>query len=151
MNMFYANSIEELPERFDSALREVSMDAHRVTGDVEAPMGWNALMGISSVDLETVAVRQGIDLRDFKPGVYIIKINSDGLIWGFRYGTESEAEANFAAIEEAYGNWLGTEHSKYPHIEGYLIGCVACEERCHCTEGNAECVFDGPHNGKAAN
>lgn len=36
-------------------------------------------------------------------------------------------------------------HADYPHTPGYLIGCPGCEARCHCTPGNAECVFDGYH------
>lgn len=38
-----------------------------------------------------------------------------------------------------------TVHADYPHTPGYLMGCPACEARCHCTAGSAECVFDGYH------
>lgn len=39
-------------------------------------------------------------------------------------------------------------HSNYPHEPGYLIGCPACEDRCHCGPGVAEgteveCVWEG--------
>jgi hypothetical protein len=37
------------------------------------------------------------------------------------------------------------EHVDYPHEHGYLIDCAACESRCHCTPGNAECVYEGEH------
>lgn len=43
-----------------------------------------------------------------------------------------------------------SEHVNYPHYPGYLYDCPACEAECHCTEGNAVCVFDGEHNGLAA-
>lgn len=33
-------------------------------------------------------------------------------------------------------------HIDYPHIPGYMIGCAACEEKCHCTgeQGAEDCV-----------
>jgi hypothetical protein len=37
----------------------------------------------------------------------------------------------------------------YPHHPGRLYDCAACEASCHCTPGNAECVYDGEHNGTA--
>ena len=51
--------------------------------------------------------------------------------------------------------WPDTEglplrHADYPHEPGRLYGCPACEARCHCTPGDAECVYSGPHNGQAA-
>jgi len=44
------------------------------------------------------------------------------------------------------------QHSDYPHEPGYLIGCPACEGKCHCTPGvvrgeATECVFEGEHDG----
>jgi hypothetical protein len=41
-------------------------------------------------------------------------------------------------------------HADYPHEPGRLYGCPACEAACHCTPGDAECVYSGPHNGLAA-
>ena len=41
-------------------------------------------------------------------------------------------------------------HADYPHEPGRLYGCPACEAACHCTPGDAECVYSGPHNGQAA-
>ena len=40
-------------------------------------------------------------------------------------------------------------HADYPHLPGRLHDCPACEARCHCTPGDAECVYDGQHNGLA--
>lgn len=31
------------------------------------------------------------------------------------------------------------------HMPGYLYDCPACEARCHCTAGSAECVYGGYH------
>ena len=41
-------------------------------------------------------------------------------------------------------------HASYPHQPGRLYDCPACEAACHCTPGDAECVYSGPHNGLAA-
>lgn len=41
-------------------------------------------------------------------------------------------------------------HVDYPHDHGYLYDCPACEARCHCEPGAAECVYEGEHNGGAA-
>ena len=41
-------------------------------------------------------------------------------------------------------------HADYPHVPGRLYDCPACEARCHCTPGDAECVYGGQHNGPAA-
>lgn len=42
------------------------------------------------------------------------------------------------------------EHVNYPHEDGRLFDCPACEASCHCTPGHTECVFEGVHNGTAA-
>jgi hypothetical protein len=42
-----------------------------------------------------------------------------------------------------------TAHADYPHLPGRLADCPACQARCHCTPGDAECVYDGLHNGQA--
>jgi hypothetical protein len=41
-------------------------------------------------------------------------------------------------------------HADYPHLPGRLHDCPACQARCHCTPGDAQCVYDGLHNGLAA-
>ncbi len=40
-------------------------------------------------------------------------------------------------------------HVSYPHLPGYLYDCPACESRCHCEPGSAECVYEGQHNSNA--
>lgn len=37
-------------------------------------------------------------------------------------------------------------HADYPHEPGRLPDCRACEARCHCTPGSAECVYGGEHD-----
>jgi hypothetical protein len=41
------------------------------------------------------------------------------------------------------------QHVSYPHEPGRLHDCPACAAQCHCTPGDAECVYDGPHNAAA--
>lgn len=38
------------------------------------------------------------------------------------------------------------DHANYPHEAGYLHDCRACEIRCHCTPGSAQCVYGGDHD-----
>lgn len=38
-------------------------------------------------------------------------------------------------------------HNAYPHFPGRLYDCAACEAACYCTPGDAECIYDGEHNG----
>lgn len=40
---------------------------------------------------------------------------------------------------------VDSTHVDYPHHPGRLVGCPACEARCHCTAGSEVCVFDGYH------
>ena len=40
-------------------------------------------------------------------------------------------------------------HADYPHNEGTLYDCPACDARCHCAPGAVECVYEGTHNGTA--
>jgi hypothetical protein len=42
-------------------------------------------------------------------------------------------------------------HVSYPHLPGRLYDCPACEARCHCTPGDAECIYAGVHSGVADN
>lgn len=70
---------------------------------------------------------------------------------------QASAEHNIAAIDYgamymgldlvALGYPLPVEitHVDYPHWPGYLYDCAACASSCHCTPGNAECVWVG-HN-----
>lgn len=41
-----------------------------------------------------------------------------------------------------------SKHVNYPHEPGRLYDCPACEARCHCTPGTAECIYTGVHTVK---
>jgi|SoimicMinimDraft_10_1059738.scaffolds.fasta_scaffold00002_21 hypothetical protein len=32
-------------------------------------------------------------------------------------------------------------HINYPHEPGYLYDCQACESKCNCAAGRAQCVY----------
>jgi hypothetical protein len=53
----------------------------------------------------------------------------------------------FAWVRSFFGL---SSHVNYPHFPGRLYDCEACESMCHCTPGEAECVYSGPYNGSAA-
>lgn len=36
---------------------------------------------------------------------------------------------------------MADRHVDYPHEPGYLVDCPACEQKCHCKPGQAECVY----------
>jgi hypothetical protein len=53
-------------------------------------------------------------------------------------------------LERIARHHLPPAHCGYPHEPGRLYDCPACESKCHCTPGDAECIFAGEHNGLAA-
>lgn len=68
---------------------------------------------------------------------------------GYRTLAEAERIARALAGADERDAASGA-HVDYPHHPGYLFDCPACESSCHCSAGNAECVFEGEHNGTAA-
>lgn len=97
----------------DPFLKEISMDADRDTGHVEAPTGWVAWVMVSSVDIARWVSREGDPwmsvTRNFAPGLYLVQIDNNGLVWGHHYGTTEKAEADFAVIEDEYAAWDNEE------------------------------------------
>lgn len=119
----FPNAVSTAHERHDSMLREFSTDVVEAqTGDVESPNGWIGLVTINTVLLETYAVTHGEDVRDFTPGVYLLRINSDGLIWGMRYATREKADSDFAALDVAYDTWM--RESDAPET----LACLSCDK-----------------------
>ena len=80
-------------------------------------------------------------------GTHVIT-TSDGVILA-SFDTEQERDDALHTgeyPEDAEPAFVNEPHVAYPHEPGRLYDCPACESRCHCTPGTAECVFDGPHN-----
>lgn len=73
------------------------------TGHVDSLLGWVALCNITRDDIREWVTEEGdpwmSEGRNFSPGWYIIRINSDGLIWGMSYFTEAGARADYEAAE----------------------------------------------------
>lgn len=108
---FYDRAAYIAASRADDFLRDVSPDYFDAQdGDVDSPFGHVSLVEITRDDIASYVSREGdpwmSERRNFEPGWYLIRLNSDGLIWGMFYSTEQDARDDFAELEEAYGEWL---------------------------------------------
>jgi hypothetical protein len=96
---------------------------------------------------------------------YAVRVAGDALSewWEGRRGAVIDGTMDRdsrAAIVDAGSSWrvdwsavalsLLPEHAGYPHEWGRLYDCAGCESSCHCVPGQAECVYGGTHNGRAA-
>lgn len=63
-----------------------------------------------------------------------------GSVWGPTPGSDSPHDLGLIYAVTSI------EHADYPHEAGYLYDCRACESRCHCEPGAAECVYGGDHD-----
>lgn len=77
-------------------------DYSETIGSVDEPLGW---CGLVHVDRDLIAsyVSEAGDpwlsqRRNFAPGWYIVRIDSDGFVWGYRYADQHTAESDFAAL-----------------------------------------------------
>lgn len=77
-----------------------------ITGSVDEPPGWCGLVHIDR-DLIASYVSEAGDpwiseRRNFTPGWYIIRIDSDGFVWGYHYADQDAAESDFAALHATH-------------------------------------------------
>ena len=106
------------------------------TGDV-----WEAYAETFERELDAASVYLGSP--DYDNALYVVDLAR------FEYVDEENQTGDTLQSE-----WVA--HVDYPHTPGYLFDCPACENSCHCTPGNAECVYGGDsgdasdHNGSAA-
>lgn len=108
-----------MPDRFDEFFRQLDPDRYEAdTGEMEAPVGWIGLIEVTETDLMSYIERHGpqsasdhgtvSDLMadGLTPGWYIVRINSDGLIWAMSYRSGAPAwecaRADFAEAERTY-------------------------------------------------
>ena len=63
--------------------------------------------------------------------------------------TASEPPAAVTRTTPEHRTGEPARHVDYPHLPGRLYDCPACEAECHCTPGDAQCIYDGEHNGTA--
>lgn len=112
---FYERSRDALPSTFDPFLRHLQADWFtEETGDVESPLGFVALF---CVDLELIQgmyadISSGVldEMSIPSAGWYILRQDSNGIVWGLDYGgsgtfSEEAARADFAEAEATYAAW----------------------------------------------
>ena len=157
---FDGTAVPELPPLPIGALVACALDLMRETGDLPQPR-------YITIHQSTQVI--GLQFEDEAPSLM------DITRWALRFGsvlvsrpgegadgpvTWCSTEFDYYGVEvSAYApipvTATGTpedqpQHADYPHEPGRLYGCPACEAACHCTPGDAECVYGGPHNGQAA-
>lgn len=113
---YYERASFIAPGRADDFLRWLDNDEYiSFTGEVDSPFGWVGLIKITPEMIRTWVSSAGdpwmSERRNFDAGWYIVRINSDGIIWGLGYGEdytmpEESARADFAETESAYAEWL---------------------------------------------
>ena len=89
------------------------------------------------VKLADLGPRYGTWFNDL--GLPVTNADGSGTVYGGTPGYEGDHD-----LGTAY-SVVRIDHRDYPHYPGYLIGCEACEAKCHCVSGAAECVFEGEH------
>lgn len=121
---FYERADGTAPGRADQFLKWLDLDEYVAdTGDVEQPLGWVGLIQITRDQIATWVSSQGdpwmSEARNFAPGWYIVRQDSNGLVWGMSYGgfcdqhqaycadthAEESARADFAEAEAVAAAW----------------------------------------------
>ena len=79
------------------------------TGHVESPMGHATLLHITRDDIADYASREGdpwvTERRNFAPGWYVVRTDSNGFVFGHAYADEATARADFKLFEHTYARW----------------------------------------------
>lgn len=112
---WYERAVTEASGRADDFLKWIDEIYYEdTTGEVDSPLGW---VGLINIDRDLVAeyVTTTGDpwmsqARAFDLGWYIVRIDSNGLVWGMHYGAdqtwpEQQARADFAEAEATYAEW----------------------------------------------
>lgn len=129
------------------ALWSLSLDSGQdaTTGDVDWD-AWVALFLDFTPGHPPIRVDAG--WIGIPPGSYLLYSNDRGYVWSSVAMSAAQARQEFDRIDVLYDEWSERiEHVASPdHHPGYLHDCAACEARCHCTPGSAECVYGGEHD-----
>jgi hypothetical protein len=131
--------------RADRFLKWIDPDYYIAdTGHVESPMGHVALVQITPDMIANYVTSEGdpwMSQRiNFAPGWFLIKTNSDGLVWGMEYGgfcdmhqafcadsfEEMKVRHDFAVVERQYAEWDAEVNGDREPEKLYLVG--ACGE-----------------------
>ena len=111
----YERAKFESAGRADDFLRSIdTFLAEGSTGGVETSLGHVTLVLVTSAMIAEYASKDGdpwvTETRNFEPGWYIVRQDSDGSIFGIGYGAdcvfnEEGARADFAEAVIAHGDW----------------------------------------------
>lgn len=110
---FFANADHEAADRSDSLLRWANGGAfvHTETGSATEWDFHLSKIYISGDIVAQYASENGdpwvTESRNFTPGWYLVKTNSDGLVWGYRYASETYADSDFDHVNQVYSLFLG--------------------------------------------
>ena len=125
---WYEHAEFTAPGHADPFFKWLDQDEYvSTTGDVDSPLGWVGLIKVDEDQIRTWVSSQGdpwmSEARNFSAGWYIVRQDSNGLVWGLGYGgwcdqhqafcadtyAEQSARADFAETEAAYLAW-GNSH-----------------------------------------
>ena len=102
------------PSRADDFFKWLDHDEYdETTGDVESPVGWVGLIEVTRDQIATYVASAGdpwlSERRNFGPGWYIVRIDSNGLVWGMAYDDEESALADYESANLTYLTWAEEE------------------------------------------
>jgi hypothetical protein len=122
---YYDRASGTAPGRADAFFKGLTPDdAVDETGEVDAPVGYVMLVKVDRDMIAEYVSREGdpwmSERRNFAPGWYIVRHDSNGLVWGIDYGgwcdehqafcadtsSEQNARADFAEAVSTYNEWL---------------------------------------------
>jgi len=93
----------------DDFIRKIKHDESTYVGAADEWEGAFTSADITSSDIAEWVSSEGdpwlSERRNFEPGAYLIRLNSDGIVWGFHYPTAADRDADFAELERAYAEW----------------------------------------------
>lgn len=112
MTDLFSNAQWLMPSRTDDFFKWVlgtQGGSIQETGNVEAPTGWVGRVEVTRLDVQEYVSDSG-DPYISQAGVidrgwYLIRQNSDGLIWSHFYASQGLAQVDFERVEAAYGDW----------------------------------------------
>lgn len=105
-------SLIKLTDHADSRAKEVffrdlDLDSYeRSSGDVEAPTGWFGLYEVAQSDRDEYE-----EAPEVADGLYLVVIDSNGLIWAYQGLNEDHTRRAYEAREAEYGIWLGEDEA----------------------------------------
>ncbi len=101
-----------MPSRSDEFIKRqiAKQEEYDSNGNVEAPTGWFAELDIEPPMIARYVSEVGdpwmSEIRNFPSGLFIVKQDSDGLVWAYHYEDQATLDADYAEADAAYAEWL---------------------------------------------